>query len=174
MTPVMQKQTPFEIMQRFRGLKEVGVNFRSLVNFHLLEDINNNQVESDCLTNHFEVVELLLDLLSKKRSQPVACSNLSASVVLATRPCLVELDPRAEDETFRGHGLRSDGCTLRFSTVQSSLREIVLASNLNPIAASVSRSRLVFGGARSTRVRRVTTFSDLGCWRRDTEIRICF
>jgi hypothetical protein len=42
-------------------------------------------------TNHFERIELFFDLLSEDRSQAIACSNVSSSVVFRAGPRVVEL-----------------------------------------------------------------------------------
>jgi hypothetical protein len=58
-------------------------------------------------TYHLERVELLLDLLCKDGSESVASSNLSTSIVVRSRPSIVELDARAEadpDRALRGRG----------------------------------------------------------------------
>ena len=52
-------------------------------------------------TYHLECVELLFDLLSKQRSEPVASSHVSATVVFGTRPGIVELYARAEADVAR-------------------------------------------------------------------------
>ena len=50
---------------------------------------------------HFESVKLLLDLLCKHRSEPVAGSDLSSSIILRARPGIVELDARTEGDVPR-------------------------------------------------------------------------
>lgn len=56
------------------------------------------------ITNHFKIVELFLDLLGKKRSQPVARCNFAPAIIFATGPCIMELDARAENKVPRSHG----------------------------------------------------------------------
>jgi hypothetical protein len=50
------------------------------------------------MTNHFEVVDLLPNLLGKEGSETVAGRNLSTSIILAARPGFVELNARTEDD----------------------------------------------------------------------------
>lgn len=45
-------------------------------------------------THHLEIVDLLTDLLGKKRRQAVAGCDLSTAIILATGPGVVELDTR--------------------------------------------------------------------------------
>lgn len=49
-------------------------------------------------TCHLKVVYLFPNLLGKQRGETVASRNLSTSIVLATRPCFMELDSRTEDD----------------------------------------------------------------------------
>lgn len=57
------------------------------------------------IAHHLERVQLLLDLLRKHRSEPVASGNLPTAVVVRSGPCVVELETRAErDITTRPVG----------------------------------------------------------------------
>lgn len=49
-------------------------------------------------THHLKVIDLLPNLLSKQRGETVASRNLSTSIVLAARPCFMELNARTEDD----------------------------------------------------------------------------
>ena len=60
------------------------------------------------MTYHFERVQFLLDLLREHRCQPVAGGNLSAAIVVGSRPGVVELDARAKGDVFEG-SLRCTG-----------------------------------------------------------------
>lgn len=52
------------------------------------------------MTNHLKVVELLLDLLSKERSQPVASCDFTPAIILAAGPGLMKLNARAKDKAL--------------------------------------------------------------------------
>lgn len=93
-----------------------------------------------CSAYHFEIVQLLLDLLSQKRRQPVTRRDIPPSIILAARPRFMELDAGAEDQAL-GHHIKSP---IRL--------KIVFAGNLHPIIP-LSRSALVLGGTRNTGVR---------------------
>ena len=69
-------------------------------------------------TYHLEGIELFFDLLGEHRSQAVASRYLTTAVVLATWPCVVKLDSRAERD-IAIEGLRRDGHVLRVEAAKS-------------------------------------------------------
>ena len=77
----------------------MGVRLGELVNLHLLHSMLVVLANPSAKTYHLEGVELFLDLLCEHRSQPVARSNLSTSVVIGRRPRIVELDARAKADS---------------------------------------------------------------------------
>jgi hypothetical protein len=64
------------------------------------------------VTNHFKGVELFFDLLCEHRCKPVARSDLSATVIVGSGPCVIKLEARAEGNIPQAP-LRSSGKTLR-------------------------------------------------------------
>ncbi len=89
------------------SLEEMCVDFRILVNLHFLQIISIKVYIFSLRTYHLEGVELLFDLLSKHRRQAVAGCNLTPTVILSTRPGVVELDSRAEGSiSFTDRALR--------------------------------------------------------------------
>lgn len=48
------------------------------------------------MTYHFECIEFLLDLLRKEGCETIARSNLPTTIIVGTRPSVMELDPRAK------------------------------------------------------------------------------
>jgi hypothetical protein len=83
----------------------VGVDLGVLMDFHLLEaelvyTVRPNKGASAIGDDsyHLEVVDLFSDLLSEQRRQTVASRNVSTTVILATRPGVVELNARAEHD----------------------------------------------------------------------------
>jgi hypothetical protein len=86
----------------------MGVGLRLLVDLHLLQSMLAVCIRLlERTTHHLEGVELLLDLLCKDGSESVASSNLTPSIVVRSRPSIVELDARAEadpDRALRGRG----------------------------------------------------------------------
>lgn len=91
-------------------------------------------------THHLKGIQLLLDLLRENRCQAVARSRLSPSVILATGPCLVELDTRAEYDGLDHSVLRPRG-------------KVVIALALLAILR----------GAGAARVGRITTVGSFLC-----------
>lgn len=78
-------------------LEEMSVDLGGLMDFHFLQSsLAINSQQRNMTTDHFERIELLLDLLSKHGCQPVAGGNLSASVILAAGPSIVKLYSRTE------------------------------------------------------------------------------
>jgi hypothetical protein len=61
---------------------------------------------------HLEGVQLLLDLLRKHGGQSVAGSNLTATIVLLTRPSIVEDDTGRESSVTLGRSVGSVWCAL--------------------------------------------------------------
>ena len=68
-----------------------------LVDFHFLRGLASDR-ELGLLGGayHFECVEFLLDLLRENGRQAITGCNLTATVILGTRPNIVELNARAE------------------------------------------------------------------------------
>ena len=65
-------------------------------------------------TYHLEGVELFLDLLCKHRGKPVAGCDVSPTVVVLRRPCIVKLNTWAKSDISLT-GLRCSGETSRAS-----------------------------------------------------------
>lgn len=64
-------------------------------------------------THHLEIVDLLPDLLGKKRRQAVAGRDISTAIILATGPGVVELDARVPVDVPPIDCLSSERCALR-------------------------------------------------------------
>lgn len=105
-------------------------------------------------TYHFEVVQLLLDLLSKHGGQAVAGSNFAAAIVLSTGPCVVEDDSGAEGCVALARTLRSSGGTLGVLAEPEGRHKVVLIANSNGASPSVALD-IVVGGAGCAGVWRV-------------------
>lgn len=54
------------------------------------------------VTYHFEGIKFLLDLLRKHRREPVASSNFSTTIIVRSRPSVVELQSWAEADASSG------------------------------------------------------------------------
>lgn len=80
---------------------------------------------------HLECVQLLLDLLGQERSQSVASSDLSTTIVFTTRPGIMESDTRAKADVVLGRSVGRGGCTVGVSGVdlrrRSKISFLVLA-----------------------------------------------
>lgn len=104
-------------------------------------------------TYHLERVQLLLDLLCEHRGEPVACGSFSTSVVLLTRPRVVEDDARRERRVAPRSARRSAGTALSLLPKPQSADEVVFVADSHRVAALVYS--LVVGRARGARVGRV-------------------
>ena len=95
--------------------------------FHLLSRVSHNLVEANSrLSYHLEGVELLLDLLSKHRGEPVAGRNLTTSVVFSAGPCIVKDEPRGEGGVPPRSALGCAGSALGILAKSESGHEVVL------------------------------------------------
>lgn len=112
-------------------------------------------------THHLEVVQLLLNLLSKQRSQTVARRDVSPSIIFSTGPGIVELYPWAEDKALGHHRVRGDRGTLAFAD-ESTVRQVVInTSNLDRVGTFPGPG-LVLRSAGGTRVRGLGALIDGG------------
>jgi hypothetical protein len=83
------------------------------VNIHLLCAVSTNSIPHyPGEPYHLERVQLLLDLLRQKRSQPITSGNLTTAVVFAARPSVMEGDTRAKADVVFGSRARRSGCTV--------------------------------------------------------------
>lgn len=110
---------------------------------------------SNACTHHFEVVDLLPNLLSKQGGETVAGRNLSTSVVLAARPGFVELNARAEHDISTGNSLRGDRRTLGLGGREPSCvrKEVILSGDLDGVVLVSWGSRRLVRCRGSTGVR---------------------
>lgn len=113
------------------------------------------------MTHHLEVVQLLLNLLSKERSQTVARRDVSTSIIFAAGPGIVELYPRAEDKTLGHHRVRGNRSTLAFAD-KSTVRQVVVNTRNFDRVGTFPRPGLVLRGAGGTRVRGLIALSGGG------------
>ena len=113
---------------------------------------------------HLKGIQLLLDLLSEHGCQTVTRGYLSPSVVLPTRPSIVELYPRAEAYVAR-NAARCTGHALRITAGElGNGHEVVFTFNCNGVGSSMpSAWRLIV--PRSARCTRPRGVADQGNWR---------
>ena len=130
------------------------VNLGAFVNLHLLllsvSIIPLRQVDKD--TYHLEVVKLFFDLLSQHGSQTIARRDITATIILLTRPGLEEHDARTKRRApLRLLPRRS---VALFLAKTKSRHKVVLVPDGNRL--STFRSLLVLAGrARGTRAGRI-------------------
>lgn len=96
-------------------------------------------------TYHLKSVQLLLDLLSKKGRQAVACSNLTSSIILPWWPGVVELYARAEADVASCKTPRRARQAFRIAIAKVRHRqEIFFSFYVDRICLSVSRPGSMF------------------------------
>lgn len=127
-------------------------------------------------THHFKVVNLLPNLLGQQRRQAITSRNLAASIILTTRPGLVELDTRAEHNVSSGHRLWSDGCTLRLRGSVPTLgrEEVIFSCDFHRVRVTMGGARRFLGGSRGTGVRRVDGAVERMGRRRNIQVGVRF
>lgn len=141
--------------------EKVCVDLGSFMHLHFLQTVSKQfpMDPASVSAYHLEIVQLLLNLLSKQRSQAVTSCDLAASVVFAAGPCLVKLNARTKHNV--PGGLRSDRRTFRLMAVEAALGEkVVLARNRHRDAASLLAARLIVRSAGRARVGRVASSVD--------------
>lgn len=91
--------------------------------------VSDGRTNMSRVAYHLEVVDFLLDLLSKHWGEAIARRNLSSTIVLTAWPCLVELDPRTEcGITLDSSTLRSSWHTLGVSSETQGRHEVVFTA----------------------------------------------
>lgn len=116
--------------------------------------VSRHRQSRDSRAYHLECVQFLLDLLRKHWCQAVAGGNLSPTIIFPTRPCVMELDARAESSVPLPDRGRSSRQTFRVSSEPQSRHEVVFAAERDRPCTSVSLW-VTIRGARGRRVWRV-------------------
>lgn len=100
------------------------------MHFHFLFNICQLSIHpsSSLSTYHFEIVELLLDLLSQHGCEPVAGRDLSTPIVLLARPSIVEHDSGGESGVPLGTAVGRAGVALRVMSKPQSANKVVFVS----------------------------------------------
>jgi hypothetical protein len=108
--------------------------------------------QSDPVSYHFKGIQFLLDLLRQHGSKTIGRSSLATTVILLTRPGVVENDAGAEGSaTFDGTARRTRSALSVLSQPEGS-NKVVFVAHGNGACAFVSLW-LINRGAWSTGVR---------------------
>lgn len=93
-------------------------------------------------TYHLEGVQLLFDLLSEHRCQPVAGCNLSSTIILSARPGIMKLNSWAEANVPGSEASRRTWYTLGFAARKLCQgKKVIITFNGDRIRSSVAKTR---------------------------------
>ena len=112
------------------------------------------------MTYHFEVVQLLLDLLGKHWGQAVTSRDFAPAIVLPAWPGVVKYDTGTKGSVTLGRVLWGSWSALGVLTKSEGGHEVVLVTNGDRAGSTVAMGVLV-RRTRSTRIRGVRDLRDV-------------